>query len=105
MGKTIFQVMYDGIKSMKYPWFITNFLGKVEDIVKSLLFQLGRAFVIDLENAILSAQAIPGLTNPQKRDYAVTIMRAKYTGAEIADSALNLAIEMVVNILKKSQTI
>lgn len=97
-----FQKAADWIRSRTTPawlkWLLDILKGIVVDVVKII----GKEAMQFLQTEIMMVAKLD-MTGTEKARYVADSFRARYTMATVTDSMLNLAIELLVAQLKKSQ--
>lgn len=99
-----FQRAYDYLKSLKTPDWLKRLLGMIEEIAVEVFTQIGEEAKNYLKEEIYR-QAKLEITGRKKLDNVITGFREKYAMIAIGNYALNLAIELLLGELKKSEVL
>lgn len=104
MADTIFQRLYDAFKNYKAPEWLVDFLGKLQEILLPILLQIGKEYVEAIKGKIIEVSA-ENIANEEKFKKVFDYIKTELKITHLKDSAINLAIESLVNYLKKERTI
>ena len=96
---SIFQKAYDWIASFKTPRWLKAFLQEIQDMLVATLLQIGKEYLKNLENKILE---VADMNIPSDQKFMIVFTWGKQNIPNIKDSILNLAIEILVSLLKKN---
>lgn len=96
-----FQKAYNWIKERKTPKWLLRLLGIIEEIAVEVFTQIGKEALAYLETEIIR-QAKLDIGGREKLDNVVKGFRDKYVHIGISDYALNMAIELLLGKLKKT---
>jgi len=95
-----FQKTYNFFKNLKTPHWLERAFAMAQDIVEDALVALGEEAVNFLRVQIFE-QAKSNAPNEQKFKNVVLAFKGKYKDFNISDSMLNIAIEILLGVLKK----
>ena len=102
--ETMFQKLYDWIKSIKTPKWLVELLQFVQDnILIPTLKSIGETAIHDLRNLILEASK-KDMTGRQKIEWVKNGWLEICNFENISDHAINLVIEHIVSEIKKKNT-
>jgi len=90
--------MYDFIKNIHTPNWLKKLLEEIQGIIISTILNIGKEYLLQLEEKIIEAQDT-GMSWEAKWEYVFKWGKANIPN--IKDSSLNLAIELLVNLLKQ----
>jgi len=100
---TVFQKAYDFFKNLTAPEWLVELLQKIQDIVFSIIMQIGKDYLDKIRAKIIEVNALP-LSNEEKFKKVFDYARVELM-LTLSDSNLNLIIEALVNALKKDKSI
>jgi len=98
MSISIFQRCYNWIAGITTPSWLKILFDELQTVIVSTFLNIGKAYLDGLEAQIIKAQE-SGLSSDAK--WQMVFNWGKANIPNIRDSALNLAIELLVNLLKR----
>ncbi len=99
---SIFQSLYDTIKNIKTPKWYKALMAEVQDLIISIILQVGKDYVHQLQFKILE---VSKMNIPSEQKFVLVFNFGKELIPTIKDSFLNLLIETLVNRLKINKVI
>lgn len=97
---SIFQKVYDKIKSLKTPAWLKELLDKVlHNVIIPVLTKLGEDAIAVLKSLIIKASKM-NISNSDKAKWVFNEFKSTFKVSDIKDSYINLGIELLVNMLK-----
>ena len=97
MGKL--QKIYDWFDKWTTPRWLKNLLGQVQEILISILTEIGKDYLDQLETKIIETAREGNFSNKEKFEEVFRFARS--IGIEIKDNLLNTLINSLVSRLKK----
>ena len=99
----MFQKMYDFLKNLRLPKWLSLFLGYIQEhVIIPTLKELGEAALNDLRRQIMYASTKSDWTNEKKFSYVVTEFKREWGSPNnIKDRTVNLIIEHTVSEMKE----
>ena len=91
----------------KTPQWLKDLMKQLQDLIVSILMQVGKAYIQYLETAIIEAAEHPDWSNDQKFQYVFDKAKAGFVEFAITlkDSEINALIEQLVLLLKRNGAI
>lgn len=101
---TIFQKVYNAIKSWKAPLWLKQLIQSLNDLMIAILKEVSKEYVAYLKKAILEAASHSDWSNDEKFGYVFDKAKSGFTQFAIIlkDREVNILIEFLVNQLKNS---
>lgn len=87
------------IQSLKTPSWLRAMLGSIQQIIISTMVSIGKAYIQQLGNKIIEVE---GMNISGEEKWAIVFKFGKSILPNVSDSMLNLAIELLVNMFKKT---
>jgi len=100
--KDFFQIPANWIKSRKTPVWLRVLLFELQNIITSMMLQIGKAYLEGLEAKIIEVEN-SDMSGDEK--WQVVFTWGKENIPDIKNDVLNLAIELLLSILKKRKVI
>lgn len=94
-----FQEIYDAIKDWKTPNWLKVLLQEIQDIIVSILLQIGEEYLESIRAKIIEVDAM-GIPNKDKFNIVFTFVKQLNVG--LKDSAINLIIEALFQQVKQT---
>ena len=94
-----FQTIYDWLKNLTTPKWLKELLGEIQEVIIAAMLQIGKTYVSGLVDQIITV-ADMDISNTSK--FKKVFDWGKKNIPDIKDSTLNLAIECLVSMLKKT---
>lgn len=99
---SIFQKIYDKIKNFHTPRWIVGILKEVQDILISIMIQVGKDYLTKMRNKIAEV-SYENISNTEK--FKKVFNYGKILLPTIKDSTLNLLIEVIFSRFKKNRMV
>lgn len=100
----LFQKLYDFFKNLPVPEWLKKLISEINDIIINVLTQIGKEALEAIKTKIIEV-AGEDLTNEEKFKRVFEYAKIALNLTHLKDSAINLAIEMLFNILKKEKLV